>query len=382
MIIRKLTPKDLYQSAGCAAQAFGGNIEPQDLEMPETKMLAAFDDDNETLFGQFEIIDFNNFFGKGKLKCAGIGGVATRAEHRRKGAVRALFNEFFTNGEYNYDISILYPFSTSYYRQFGYETSAPCMNATARFTEFSHIERNTDVELFDESKLPQILELYNRIAKKYNLCFERTNGNYFNCKPYYSLRYTYLWKNKEGKYGGYVSLTIDRLDELITVNEIMYENKEALLGILGFLRTFDGNQQKICFEKIPVDSPIVNLVQNEKHFERKVGNMGAVRVLNMKNVLKMKKFPVEKGSFTVEIHDVIKNNNGKFRIEYENKECNITDFYGETDVVLEPEGMSKIFLCGANEYEIPYMNGVKVNKDNPDFYRAFPVQNTFFVDGF
>ncbi|MBR6940240.1 MAG: GNAT family N-acetyltransferase, partial [Clostridia bacterium] len=120
MIIRYLTQDDITEHDKISSQAFSYSCEIGDPDsvLPCEKVLGAFDDDNKTLFADFEIHEKKCYYDGGLLNCAAIGGVAAKPEHRGKGAVRELFERLFS--EENYDISILYPFSEEYYRKLGY----------------------------------------------------------------------------------------------------------------------------------------------------------------------------------------------------------------------------------------------------------------------
>ena len=61
-------------------------------------------------------------FAGSNITTLAIGGVGTAPEYRRNGCVRAMFEEILPKAKENgWAVSILHPFSFSYYRKFGYE---------------------------------------------------------------------------------------------------------------------------------------------------------------------------------------------------------------------------------------------------------------------
>lgn len=386
MIIRKLENTDIEQHNMVSSQSFVWRVNPEtDNKLPSALVLGAFAEDNKTLMADIEADDFSNFYQGGTLGCAAVGGVASKPEFRRMGAVRRVFDYLFEiSPQYGWDISILYPFSTSYYRKFGYETAGHVLSAQLDFAEFSGIERSSSVEIYDGSQLDALLRLYNSIAKKSNLAFCRTNSRYFPDKPYESARYTYIWKNSAGEYRAYATFSVNRDGGCVNVQEIGFLDKEAMLGILGFLRCYDGNQKRICFEKLPLDTPLFETVSNDQKVERRYYNMGAVRILSLENVLAKKRWPDERGHFVFQCEDSIERNNGVFEIEYQSSTAHISKSNAAPDICFDAAAASRILLTGVtpSPEKLEYIPGVKLNKYNPDFFRAFAPEGAFFCDGF
>ena len=370
MIIRYLTQNDITEHDKVSSQAFSIECDIYDKNsvLPAEKVLGAFDDDNKTLFADLEIIDRKCNFDGGLLTCAAVGGVAAKPEHRGKGAVKELFR-YISESE-KYDISILYPFSDEYYRKLGYERVSNSVSASIPFSELSKIKRNNDVTMYEGKDSKKLLEIYNRCASLYNLSFVRENASAFSNKPYFSKKYTYIWKNNS-----FASITVDRENSVLNVEEIYYDSCESMLGILGFLRNFEGNQETVCFGKIPENSPILNCVSDFKKCDIRVHSTGAAKILNVENVLKSKKYPASNGGFTFGIGEDI------FSVAYSadgtaiNKTQN-----GEPDVIMDTAAASRILLGGIRRDE--FIPGFYVNDPESDFFRIFTPKTTFFTDGF
>lgn len=368
MIIRYLTQKDVVEHDKITAQAFSYScdIHAADSVLPCEKMLGAFDDDNKTLFADFEIHERKCNYDGGILNCAAIGGVAAKPEHRGKGAVKALFDFLFK--ENAYDVSILYPFSEDYYRKLGYERVGNSVCATVPFSEVSGIARNSDVKLYEGNETKRLLEIYNRCAQNYNLSFVREKADAFSDEPYASESYTYIWKNN-----AFATIRIDREKGTVFVKELYFDSCESMLGILGFLRNFESNQKWICFEKIPEDSPVLYRLRDLKKCEIQMHNTGSARILNAARILLSRKYPPEDGEFTLRIGDEV------YKVTYSQNgvETKKNDAY-DPDVIMDINTASRVLLSGVTH--AAYIPGLAIRNPQSDFFKSFPPKTSFFTD--
>lgn len=376
MIIRRLNKSDAAEHEKLASLAFIFRAEPETAELPCEYMLGAFD--GEKLIADMEIEKRYNNYGGDVLSCLAVGGVASRPETRNRGAVRALFEELFIRSDE--DISILYPFSETYYRKFGYEPAGFGIEVTAPFSALSAVEKSRGAELFEGENPVEMLCFYNKCAKSYELSFTRTDLLSFECEPYKNTAYTYIWRNPDSTAKAYATFSADRNASVISVKELSFLDKEGLLGILGFLRAYEGNFKTVRFEKLPLGSPVLNFL-NDK-CEIKLSSLGAVRVLDVMSVLKKHEYPKGNGSFTLQCKDTIEKNNAVFSVEYSDGEAKIEKAEADADIILEPCAFSKILLCGATASELEYMNGVKICGNIEPFLKAFPKKTVFFNDSF
>ena len=370
MIIRFLTQNDIVEHDKISSQAFSYacDIHAPDSVLPCDKVLGAFDDDNKTLFADFEIHERKCYYDGGILTCAAIGGVAAKPEHRGKGAVKALFNDLFRKTDY--DISILYPFSEAYYRKFGYERAGNSLCVTVPFSEISKTPRNNDVRLYEGNDTDQLLAIYHQCAQKYNLCFLRENAEAFSDQPYLSKRYTYIWKNNS-----FATISVDRENSILHVHEIYFDSCASMLGILGFLRNFEGNQKRLCIGKIPENSPLLYYLQDLKHCDIQVYNTGSVRILQVENVLKAHRYPRRDGAFSLQIgDDVFHVTHTEDGVETEKNGMH------DPDVIMDINIASSILLSGFTN--AAYVPGLAIRNPDSDFLNCFPPKTSFFTDGF
>ncbi len=368
MIIRFLTQADVAEHEKVASQAFvfASDIGDPKAELPCEKVLGAFADDNKTLYADLELYERRCYYDGAWLSCAAVGGVAAKPEHRGKGAVKALFQTLFA--ENKYDISILYPFSEPYYEKLGYGRAGLSLSLTAPFAALAGVKRNQDAVLYEGGDTARLLEIYNRCAKAYNLCFSRDTAEAFSASPYLSQRYTYIWKD-----GAFATFSVDRAKSTVFVKELYFDSPEALRGIVGFLRNFESNQKNVCFQALPQNTPVSGLVSDLKCCELSLHLNGAARLLNPEKVLWAHKYPARDGGFTVRIGE---------------ETCKVT-FSAKGAVVerndaLPPDAVmdivcaSRLLLCGFADPA--YEPGLEVINPASDFFAVFPPRTTFFSD--
>lgn len=371
MIVRRLNADDVREHDKVSSQAFvyDCDINDESSVLPEEIMLGAFLDDGKTLMADIEIADRKCTFFGDTLRCAAVGGVASKPEHRGKGAVKAIFNELYKAEDW--DISILYPFSTGYYSKLGYESIGRALSLTVPFSVLKNIERNSEAVLYEGGG--DILKIYNEYAKKTHLCFIRENLEAYPQEPYKDGVYTYVWKDRS-----YVMFSIDRPNKIVNVKELVYLDKEAFEKILGFLRNFEGNQETLIFGKLPLDTPVLNYISDEKKTVQKCYSVGAARIHNIENVLKKIKYPEGKGGF------VIKADGRIFEVNYSGGRGEVVADSGkEPEFIFSINAASRVLLSGVNgERELEYIDGAEIIKSNPDFYRAFTKKDAYLNDDF
>ena len=384
MLTRKLTNDDSQQFAEVFATAYISDASTVKMN-PKNEFFGTFTDDN-LLISQMECGYLDCFYGNSKLKCATIGGVASRPESRRMGGVRLTFDAVFENAINNgCHISALHPFSIAYYRKFGYEVVFRYITARCTFKAFQKLERFTDVTIATEKGEAELTDVYQTIAKKNNLMPSRSTNESFCLNPYTTCRYTYFVNDGNSK--GYILITPNRSERIITVDEICFTDKNAALKLLGFLRTYDGNYDTVIFEKLPITTPVLSLLDDENRLiTRNVYYGCAARILDIESVLKANNYPDDEGVFTIKSTDEqIKANNGFFTVRYKNGGCTVT--VNETtdyDIALDAPAAARLLLGkeGLTLDEISYIDNIEIKTDCKDFLRAFRKTTTQFYEAF
>ncbi|HZJ77817.1 MAG TPA: GNAT family N-acetyltransferase [Clostridia bacterium] len=385
MNIRHVSPDELEQHCRVSSMAFMWSVNLEEEEFPKNPVFGAFDDDG-TLMAELEYFPHNLFFCDKTLPCIGIGGVATLPEYRRRGTVRALFNKIENLAEKNgWVMGVLYPFSHDYYRKFGYEAVMKSMTVDAKVKALEVAPRNCNATIYEGKNSDELYNFYNKIARQTNLMFERTEDTVFSSEPFKTMTYTYIWRYENGEPGAVFTYSICRKTRTLKVNEMLFKNKAALLGVLGFIRNYDNQVETISFEKLPVDSPLLNVLTEYSQYTMSVKTHAAVRIFDIEKVLKTNSYPDEYGEFTVKTIDSIDKNRGIFHVEYQNGNAKVErKSAAEYDISMNAPCASKLLLSGEGfDYDsASYLNGIELNNEAKDFFRAFPKRKTLLFEGF
>lgn len=159
------------------------------------------------------------------------------------------------------------------------------------------------------------------------------------------------------------------------VRELCYTSPDALRGILGFLRMFEGQVSEYKFEELPPDSELELLLGEYVDVEYSLDNGAMGRVLLPQLLLENSIYPEEFGHFRLQIDDPLSYNRGVYAVEYVRGEAQVIrmPFDSAYDLSLNVPALSRILLGGErfDARRAAYMDGVKINGNADDFFRAF-----------
>jgi predicted acetyltransferase len=386
MVIRKLMPEDLEKHCHVSSMAFIWSVDLEKEALPENPVLGAFDDDNNIL-AELEYFPHEAFFCKKALPAVGIGGVGSLPEFRRKGSVRALFEEMERlSEETGWVLGFLYPFSYDYYRKFGYEAVIKKISLNAKAKALEAVPRCAgSLTMYTGQNSQELYDLYNKIARNTNLMFKRNDDTYFSAKPLKNTLYTYIWRYESGEAGAIVTYSLDRSTKTLNIKELFYLDKVALLGVLGFLRGYDGQAQFFDFEKLPTDSTLLHVLNEYNLTSMNISYSAAARIYNLEELLRQNEYPQEHGHFKLLSLDSYKRNAGIFEVEYQNGTAQVTRrSSGDFDISLTAPAAAKLLLSGEgfSAETAAYLSGVELRNKASDFFNAFPQRVTFLCDGF
>lgn len=388
MIIRRLKKDENGKLDAIESTAFSFSCDIEKSGELDEEVYGAFLDDDKTLCAVIITPEYKSFHCGKAFNSVGIGGVATLPEYRRMGCVREIFKHIFSLApERGWATSYLYPFSNDYYRQFGYERVMCRRKIKLPMTVLKNFERNTSVKLYmkdGEVKKSELVEVYNAYAKNFNVMFSRNEhtGAYAD-KPHQAQRYTYLVYENDTP-AAYA--TVSCKDEILHVREIAYTSPESLRGLLGFFRMFEGQVGEIEFEKLPEGSEVEMLLSEFVNCEYETESSAMGRILLPGVILENSIYPTQHGHFRLRIEDSLDFARGVYDVEYENGAAEVKKlgFDEDFDISLTPAPLARI-LCGCDNFDerkVSYLNGVKLNGDAGDFFRAFPKRMINLLEGF
>ena len=334
MFARKLTPAEYWRAGLNMAVAFEG---PFDFEKeqensqtaqvnPKQELYGSFMSENEPPVASLVMNRKQMRFDGHMVKMAGVGGVATLPANRRGGAIRACMElslrDFYNEG---YAFSHLYPFSTAYYRQFGFAAAGHSVSWKVKISELRGLPKagGSVRQLLPGDDLSPLLDIYNEMYKDVNFACARETFNRAldGDKPLAAKRWVFLWVDDSGVPGGFIVATRDK-DTLHCVpgfpsnDVLLFKDTRALCGLLNFVYSaFIANFEDIQF-CLPDHMDLTGLLPELSGMNCKHVLNGMTRVLNVEEVLRLCRCRGE-GRVSIKVTDnIIKENNDTFTINF------------------------------------------------------------------
>lgn len=383
MEVRFIKPEEAADFLKVSSTSFIWKFDEKVDDHVDTPVLAVFD--NGKLISGLEAIDFECNYCGTSLGTIGIGCVCCLPEARRMGAVRAMFDKIGETAlEHNWTLGFLHPFSIEYYEQFGYGHLNQLHTIKVPFTNLNHIPRNTNGILYTGEQFEELSALHNKCVLLENLLTYRKDKKCFCDKPHENTDYTYFRRNEKGEADAYVRFTVSRPNTL-SVDDLYFLTPEALFGILGFLRNYDGIVKELIIRRQYQGSPYSLLADRISGEQYSWDGCMAARIYDIKKVLESNIYPEEHGSFRIKSIDKFEQNCGIFEVEYENGKGMVTKHKdGKYDISLEPHAAARLLLAGEshNAFSASFLDGVELNGDAKNFFKSFPNRPTRFTDSF
>ena len=210
----------------------------------------------------------------------------------------------------------------------------------------------------------------------------REDKKHFCQQPFEEADYTYIHRNPSGEADGYVRFKVKRPEQLVA-EELFVLTPDALKGIIGFLRNYDGIVKTLVVKRQYQGSPLSCLIDriDDVKYEGDGGYAG--RIYNLKKLLESNVYPEEHGKFSILSLDELPQNKGIFDVEYENGKAIVTQRAdGDYDIALTPPAAARLLLAGEGhtaETAI-FLDGVELKGNAEAFFRAFPHRPTRFTD--
>ncbi len=381
MEIRYINQNETADFQKVSAASFIWKFTVEDGSSVKTPVLAAFE--NGKLIAGAEIFDFKVNYCGNFLNSVSASGVCSQPEYRRMGGVRAIFKKIGETAiENDWTLGFLHPFSIKYYEKFGYANLNRMFAIKVSFENLRSIPRNTDVILYTGEQFEELRELHAKCALRENLMMLREEKNFFCDTPFEDTDYTYFRRDANGVADGYVRFRVDRPDAL-NVEELFALTPEAVKGLIGFLRNYDGIVQNLRVRKQYQGSDFACIADRIDGVSFEYDGNVAGRIYNMQKLLENNKYPQEHGLFRMKCIDEFEQNNGIFEVEYQDGKATVTrKADGDYDISLTAVAAARLMLAGEGhtaETAI-YIDGVEICGNADDFFRAFPHRPTRFCD--
>lgn len=397
MIVRKIKPEELKRTNELFAIAFefemdntasAEQVYEEVISDPGTrdnfywgKRWAAFEDDNQTMMSYFVAKPYPVNFDGHHCTMTGIGGVATLPQYRRRGGIRRCFESSLSDMyESGIEFSYLYPFSTAYYRKFGYELCCERLRYQMKLSAFRPfpVEGNCFLLEPEHNLLDDIKQIYKVWQNKYNMMVENEDFEYAwvsKANPAKDQHFTYVYKSKSGEPKGFI--TFHKEDQSsgrnLQCSRLFYTDLEGFQGLMNLVHTYSSEHQFIIFE-LPTDQVITPLFPEWAMGSGRCEKVlcGMVRVVDVIQVLQKAKYRGS-GSIVIQIADAfIPQNNNSFYVSFVDgiaTEVSITD--EPADVSLGIADFSRLIVGVCDTNAIEFMESVHVNTDMEKISKVF-----------
>lgn len=381
MEVRFIKPEEATDFLKISAASFIWKFDKAIDNKVDMPVLGAFN--NGKLIAGAEIYNYKCNYCGNIINTFVLDGICSQPEYRRMGGVRALFDEIGKNAvENDITVGFLSPFSIAYYEKFGFANLNRSFSIKVPFNNLSHFERSNDVELYNGEQFHELCELYNKCTMRENLMIIREDKKHFCDKPFENTDYTYIHRNKCGEADGYVRFTVNRPEELVA-EELFVLTTDALSGIIGFLRNYDGIVKTLVVKKQYTGSPFSCIADRTDNTSYEYTGGIAARIYNLKKLLENNSYPKDHGKFSVLSFDELSQNNGIFDVEYQNGKATVTKRNsGDYDIALTPPAAARLLLAGEGHTSqtAVFIDGIELKNNAEDFFRAFPYRPTHFIE--
>ena len=395
MIVRKVSsPEDGARINEIFAIAFEQKIPncPYNPEEGLGHYWAAFNDDDE-MTSSITVSDFDIRFDKHVCRMGGVGAVETLPQYRRGGGVRGCFNEalryMYDNG---YDFSYLYPFSTAYYRQFGFECCVQKFGWEVNTALLPKFDTGCTFRLA-ENRNPMTDEIraVDKVwEERYNMMVQHDEKYYkwtLDPKPGEKQEFTYVCFDTEGKPNAYATFKcVYEADGRNHVcSRFRFVDKLGFEVLMQLFKTMAADHAYVKFETPCITSLQYMLPEWSLGATKwNIHFAGMVRAVNVKSVLEKASYRGS-GSAVIKIKDAqLSENNCCFEVKFAGgKAERVSVSESAPDCVMEISKFSALIsgVCDFDE-ALDGFGAVELINDNPAlrgiFYRKPLMITDFF----
>ena len=388
MIIRKIKPEELKRVKELSAISFeygedtaksAEEIFRETQNDPRSRAdlhwqcrWAAFDDDGQ-MMSTMAAIPFRVQFDGHHCPMTGIGGVVTLPPYRRRGGIRACFEAalpaMYAEGA---AFSYLYPFSTAYYRKFGYELCCERNEYKLLLEQIPHTDTGGTLYLVEPGRfmLEDIKAVYRAWQETYNMMVVAEDFEFrwvAKSNPVQDQQYTYVYKSRDGVPKAYATFRVaeENGEHNLQCSRFFHTDAEGFCGLMNLFASLAADHCLVSFA----------LPQNE-HIEpllpewclgarpRETSCYGMVRAVNVEAALRMARARGE-GTVTLEITDEqIPQNNGRFQVRYrDNAVTGVEKTAREADASLGIQDFSRLITGVYDIDALRFLKGVAVHTD-------------------
>ena len=323
MKVREIKNEEKRRADELFAIAFEQPL-PEEAEPDEGEHCwAAFTDEGK-MMSDFIISDALMNFDGSAVKAGLIGAVATLPQYRRRGGIRACFEKALPDMyEKGYIFSCLYPFSSAYYRKFGYESCARRLSAKVDLGLLRPESTEGSIRLAEDGSVRKdIRELDGLWEHSFNTMIIHAEEDYGwteKLRPAESLEFCYIYSDSTGKAKAYTVFRMENQPDgrNLVCSRFCFADAGGFDGLMNLFKSLSADHRYVKF-LLPADDALMYLLPEWA--------MGAVswapaeaemvRVINVPEVLKKARYRGS-GRVILKINDAqIPENNKTFLTEF------------------------------------------------------------------
>lgn len=395
MIVRKTRPEEGQRVNELFAIAFEQPLEngPADPENDEICHWAAFEEETGEMMSTLSVSDFWVQFDGHACKMGGMGGAATLPQYRRNGGIRGCFHaalpDMYAAG---YDFSYLYPFSTAYYRKFGYECCVQRYHAVLQLNLLAPPPVEGTFRLADgrDSLTDAVRAVEALWEERFNMMVLHREEDYGWTKksdPARRQEFTYVYFSREGTPKGCTTFTkADQSDgRNLVCSRFCFADREGFAGLMQLFKSLSSDHRYVKFTMPAL--PAMQYLMPEWSLGAarwEIQPAGMVRVVRVEDVLKKARY-LGSGAITLKILDPqIQENNATFAVQFREGRGILVKRTGDMpDACLSISTFSAL-ITGVCDFAegVAWMNGLEVRNPNACFSQVFYRKMLMITDYF
>lgn len=381
MIIRPTTQEENARAAELFAIDFRRPMAPGAVAPggePGKRRWAAFSEDGEMMCSLL-LTDFSVSFDGNRSPMAGFGGVNTLPPYRRTGCIRRCFAQIlpqlYAEG---CEFSYLFPFSTGYYLQFGYERCVQLIQAKVDLLQLRLPKLDGYFRLAEPKNLMlDAVQAVDRVwEQQFNMMVLRKEENYrwlLNSDPAVKQEFTYVCFDAAGNPKGYTTFKIDAQQDL-DCSRFVFGDKEGFLGLLQVFKSLASDHRYVTFA-MPMNTALQHMLPEwclgavQWHLRPH----GMVRVIHAQKVLEKARY-IGSGHAVLEIRDpIIAGNNRRFAVAFAEGRATCVEETNEApDAVLSIGAFSALLTGVWDMSDAQWLEGIEIK------HPAAPLPQIFY----
>lgn len=325
---------------------------------------------------------------------AGLSAVATPPENRRRGLVRSMLRESLAEyHERGVPLSVLWPFRTPFYRQFGWATC----NKVARHRlapealRFADPRETGRVRELSPDDWPAMADVLAAHGADYELTLDRSE-EWWRTRVFHGWEqdpYVYGWTDDEGDLRGYVVYVVEEGDtgrELETY-DLAFADREAERQLYRFLADHDSQVETVELYG-PAETTLLDRVDDPEDVTSEIRAGPMCRLVDVPSAMAARPVPDDAtAALTLDIADpLVDRNDGRFRLRVADGRatCEPVDSTGRPDIELGVGPLAQLFVGYRDAAELVTAGDCTVA--NGDVTAAldavFPTRDVFLREGF